>query len=152
MLKENNSKVEEDDRKYENEKEIKGNIEIKMEGKIIEFSYYYKFKKEGIYNIEYIFHNNLTKTNHMFFNCSRLAKLDLSNFNTLNVTDMNSMFYCCNSLTSLNLSNFNTQNVTDMSGKFDFCNSLNINNLITKDSKVIKLKSEFEYISIKNFI
>ena len=30
---------------YENEKEIKENIEIKIEGKIIGFSYYYKFKK-----------------------------------------------------------------------------------------------------------
>ena len=126
----------EDDYKYENEKEIKGNIEIKMEGKIIEFSYYYKFKKEGIYNIEYIFHNNLTKTNHMFFNCSRLAKLDLSNFNTLNVTDMNSMFYCCNSLTSLNLSNFNTLNVTDMRSMFSGCNSLtnlNLSNFNTQN-------------------
>ena len=36
----------EDDYKYENEKEIKENIKIKIEGKIIEFSYYYKFKKK----------------------------------------------------------------------------------------------------------
>ena len=42
---------EEDDYKFENEKEIKENIEIKIEGKIIDFSYYYKFKKEGKYKI-----------------------------------------------------------------------------------------------------
>ena len=39
-------KDEEDDYKYENEKEIKENIEIKINGKIIEFTYYYKFKKK----------------------------------------------------------------------------------------------------------
>ena len=36
-----------DDYENKNEKEIKENIEIKIEGKIIEFSYYYKFIKEG---------------------------------------------------------------------------------------------------------
>ena len=70
----------EDDYKYENEKEIKENIEIKLEGKIIEFSYYYKFKKEGKYNIEYSFKNNLTKTDFMFHGCTRLINLNLSNF------------------------------------------------------------------------
>ena len=32
--------------KYNNEKEIKENIEIKINGKLIEFTYYYKFNKE----------------------------------------------------------------------------------------------------------
>ena len=41
--------------KYENEKEIKENIEIKINGKLIEFTYYYKFNKEGRYLIEYSF-------------------------------------------------------------------------------------------------
>ena len=86
-------KEEEDDYKYENEKEIKENIEIKINEKIIEFTYYYKFKKEGKYNIEYIFKKNLTKTNHMFFGCNSLTNLNLSNFNTQNVTNMGYMFF-----------------------------------------------------------
>ena len=49
--------------KYENEKEIKDNIEIKINGKIIDFSYYHKFEKEGKYEIEYSFKNNLTNIN-----------------------------------------------------------------------------------------
>ena len=49
-----------------NEKEIKENILIKINGKIIELSYYYKFKEEGKYTIEYLFKNNLTKTCFMF--------------------------------------------------------------------------------------
>ena len=67
----------EDDYKYENEKEIKENIIIKINGKIIEFTYKYKFKEKGKYIIEYLFKNNLTKTNHMFYGCNSLINLNL---------------------------------------------------------------------------
>ena len=127
-----------DDIKYLNEKEIKENIEIKINGKLIEFTYYYKFNKEGKHTIEYSFKNNLTKTGCMFYNCNLYISLDLSNFNTQNVTDMRDMFHGCQSLLSLDLSNFNTQNVTNMYGMFDFCFSLTKENLITKDNKILE--------------
>ena len=57
----------------------------------------------------------------MFYNCSSLTNLDLSNFNTQNVKNMNTMFYNCSSLTNLDLSNFNTQNVKNMSYMFFNC-------------------------------
>ena len=117
-------KDKEDDWKYENEKEIKENIEIKINNKIIPFSYYYKFEKEGKYIIQYSFKNNLTKTNHMFYGCNSLINLNLSNFNTQNVTNMNYMFAFCKSLINLNLSNFNTQNVIHMNHMFFGCKSL----------------------------
>ena len=60
-------KDRDDDIKNLNEKEIKENIEIKINGKIIEFTYYYKFDKEGKFKIEYSFKNNLTKTCYMFY-------------------------------------------------------------------------------------
>ena len=126
---ERNWKDREDDYKYENEKEIKENIIIKINGKIIEFAYYYKFKEKGKYIIEYLFKNNLTKINYMFSYCNLLTNLDLSNFNTQNVINMSDMFYGCNSLTNLNLSNFYTQNVTDMSWMFYGCKSLTNLNL-----------------------
>ena len=93
-----NIEDEEDDYKYENEKEIKENIIIKINGKIIEFAYYYKFKEKGKYIIEYLFKNNLTKINYMFYYCKSLTNLNLSNFNTQNVTNMSDMFSYCNSL------------------------------------------------------
>ena len=40
----------------------------------------------------------------MFYNCSKLEKINLSNFDTSSVTDMKEMFYGCESLTSLDLS------------------------------------------------
>jgi len=152
-----------DDWKNENEKEIKENIEIKIDGKIIEFTYKYKFNKEGKYKIEYSFKNNLTKTLFMFCDCKSLINLDLSNFNTQNVTNMWGMFWCCSSLTNLNLSNcntknvtnmcamfwgcnslinldlsnFNTQNVTNMGNMFAFCHSLKKENVITKDNRIL---------------
>ena len=117
--------VDEDvDLKCSNEKEIKEIVEIKINGKLIEFTYYYQFNKEGTYIIEYSFKNNLTKTCYMFCHCDRLISLDLSNFNTQNVNNMRSMFYGCNSLTNLDLSNFNTQNVINMECMFCYCYSL----------------------------
>ena len=38
---------------------------------------------------------------HMFYNCSSLTSLNLSNFNTNNFHNMSSIFYECSSLTSL---------------------------------------------------
>ena len=40
----------------------------------------------------------------MFYYCSSLTSLNLSNFNTNNVKEMSRMFFHCSSLTSLNLS------------------------------------------------
>ena len=61
--------------------------------------------------------------NYMFYGCSSLKELNLSNFNTNNVKDMRSMFFGCSSLKELNLSNFNTNNVRDMIKMFYGCSN-----------------------------
>ena len=98
----NNEANNSDDWKYGNEREIK-DVEIKINGKAIKFAYTYKFEKEGKYPIEYIFKNNLTKANYLFYGCNNLTNLDLSKFNTQNVTNMSNMFYGCNSLKKENI-------------------------------------------------
>ena len=121
---------------YENEKEIKENCKIKINNNEINFNYYYKFKEKGKYIIQYIFTNNLTKTDCMFYGCNLLTKINLSNFNTQNVNDMKKMFKGCKALTHLNLSNFTTFNVLDMSGMFRECESLkkiDLSNFITQN-------------------
>ena len=120
----NNYKNKENDWKYENKKEIEDNIQIRINDEIKNFRYYYRFKNQGTYKIEYIFKNPLTKPNHMFFGCKNIIKLDFSNFDTNQVTNMSNMFYNCNSLKKINLANFNTENVDNMSYMFSFCNSL----------------------------
>lgn len=61
---------------------------------------------------------------NMFYFCSNLTTLDLSNFDTSNITDMSYMFGFCSALTTLDVSNFDTSNVTDMSYMLGFCSAL----------------------------
>ena len=102
----------------ENENEIEENCEIKINNKIIVFSYFYRFNKKGKYFIQYSFKNILSKTNCMFYNCK--------------------------SLTNVNLSDFNTQNVSDMRSMFGNCKSLEIKNLIVKDKNIMKKLNIFK--------
>ena len=119
-----------------NEDEIKENCELYLNNKKIDFSYKYKFPKDGKYKIQITIKNPLSNTNYMFFDCNKLTSLNLSNFNTNNVNNMSYMFCDCSSLTSLNLSNFNTNNVNNMILMFFNCSSLT--SLNTKDEKILK--------------
>ena len=48
------------------------------------------------------------------------------------------MFFGCSSLTNLDISNFNTQNVTNMNYMFNGCDSLEKMNLICNNKKILK--------------
>ena len=61
---------------------------------------------------------------NMFFNCSSLTNLDVSNLNTSNVTNMMSMFENCSNLTSLDVSKLDTSKVTNMQYMFNYCKNL----------------------------
>ena len=74
---------------------------------------------------------------YMFSYCSSLTSLNLSNFDTSIVTNMNGMFYGCSLLTSLNLSNFNTSKVTGMSNMFSYCSSLTSLNLSNFNTSIV---------------
>ena len=67
---------------------------------------------------------NPTDMRKMFYGCSSLASLDLSNFDTSNVINMNEMFGACKKLTSLDFTNFDMSKVTDTSFMFSGCTSL----------------------------
>ena len=85
------------EKEHMNEEEIK-KCEIRLNDKLIQFTYFYQFTNKGKYIIKYSFYNYLSKTNYIFFECSSLINIDLSNFNTQNVTDMRFMFNKCSSL------------------------------------------------------
>ena len=135
---------------YMNEKEI-NKCQIEINDESIPFNYYHKFNIKGNYKIKYSFMNYLTKTNHMFTECSSLINIDLSNFNTQNVTDMDSMFSGCSSLTNINLSNFNTQNVTDMDSMFSGCSSLTNINLYNFNTQNVR-KMSFMFCNCSSLI
>ena len=57
----------------------------------------------------------------MFYQCSKLAAVDLTGLDTSQVTDISQMFEGCKSLKSVDLSGFDTSRVTDMSSMFSDC-------------------------------
>lgn len=67
--------------------------------------------------------SNVTNLNTMFFTCSSLMEMDLSELNLGNVTDMGYMFRYCTNIKSIKLSKTIT-NVTNMTYMFGDCNSL----------------------------
>lgn len=69
---------------------------------------------------------SFTNTSYMFYVCSSLTNLDVSNFDTSKVTNMSWMFVSCSSLTTLDVSSFDTNNVTDMQYMFDNCSNLTL--------------------------
>ena len=81
---------------------------------------------------------------YMFYGCTSLASVDLSNLDTSSVTDMSYMFYGCRSIVSLDLSSFDTSSVTDMSSMFEGCTRLQDVDLSSFDvSKVTDMSSMF---------
>ena len=81
---------------WNNENDINKCI-IKINEKVIPFNYKHKF--ESKYTINYLFKNDINNTAFMFYRCSSLISIYLSNFNISNVTNMRSMFEGCSSLT-----------------------------------------------------
>ena len=74
--------------------------------------------------VELIWDNNLDNCAYMFYGCSQITEIDLSNFNTSKIKYIDHMFGFCSSLTFLNLSNFNTSNIKIMDSLFEHCSSL----------------------------
>ena len=68
-----------------NEKEIRENCVLFFDENKIDFSFKYNFKNKGNYSIKIIFKKPLTNLNYMFYDCSSLTSLNLSNFSTNNV-------------------------------------------------------------------
>ena len=69
--------------------------------------------------------SNVTDMEAMFNECHKLKEIKgINNFNTFKVTKMKAMFNECNELEYLDLSNFDTSNVTDMEAMFNKCHKL----------------------------
>ena len=100
---------------------------------------------ETISGLEYLNTAKVTDMGNMFYGCSALTSLDLTNFNTANVDFMDSMFNGCSALKSLDLTNFNTAKVVNMYMMFNGCSaleSLDLTNFNT--AKVTYMNNMFE--------
>ena len=86
-----------------------------------------------------------TDSGNMFFNRSKLQKIDLKMLDTQNVTGMGGMFNGCSGLTSLDLTPLDTQNVTDMGSMFANCRGLTSLDLTTIETKKVKIMINILY-------
>ena len=85
----------------------------------------YCYNLTTIEGIEYLNTEKVMNMKDMFYRCSALISLDLSNFNTKNVTDMSYMFCSCSALTTIFVSDkFVTGQVTDSRDMFSGCDKL----------------------------
>ena len=84
--------------------------------------------------------SDLTNVKEMFYNCTGLTSIDLSDFNTSNITNMSAMFYGCSNLVSANLSGFDFSKIASSS----------MSPMFGSNSKTIKVnmsKANFEGLS-----
>ena len=85
----------------------------------------YCYNLTTIEGIEYLNTEKVTNMKDMFYRCSALTSLDLSNFNTAEVTDMTEMFCSCSALTTIFVSDkFVTGQVTSSVDMFSGCDKL----------------------------
>jgi surface protein len=88
---------------------------------IVKFNYFFN-RIENV--VKLIWNNNILKSCFMFYGCTNITDIDLSEFNTSLITQMQYMFRGCESLTSMNLLNFDTSQVTEIYDMFYDCSSL----------------------------
>ena len=118
-------------------------------------------KEEGNHIIEIEVQEQIQDFSHMFYGCTNIIDIDLSNFDFQSTRIMNDMFnYCinlvnirfpqssienvintsymfsyCKKLLKIDLSNMNTENVISMAGMFQHCESLKSLDLSNFDIK-----------------
>ena len=73
---------------------------------------------ENVSKIKIIIDYQVTSFDSLFYNCECIEYIYFKKTCRNNINNMRYMFWGCSSLKELNLSNFNTNNVTDMEGMF----------------------------------
>ena len=89
-----------------------------------EIDYFVYNLTEPINNVTISFNTQFTNIKSMFYNCTSIVWIDLSDFDTSQVSNMERIVSECGSLTSINLNNLNTQKLKNMNAMFYNCYSL----------------------------
>jgi surface protein len=130
---------------FKNEEQIKDS-KITVNDEKINFSYFYKFPKEGSYTIKIEFNQALKSGANLFESCNHYTSLDLTNFDSSELVSTFRMFMYNDKLETIDLTNFNTKNVISMTDMFSFCTELNSLDLSSFDtSKVEDMDGLFSY-------
>ena len=81
-------------------------------------------KLKNITNIGNLDISKAEALSYVFYECSALTQLDLSNWDTRNIQYMISTFSGCNNLTEINCSRWNTSKVANIQSMFAGCSSI----------------------------
>ena len=112
---------------YDKKKATRGGMSVVHVGSQVEIGWYDSNNKITKVVFDDSFENctSLTSTNYWFYGCSNLASITgIAKLKTSNVTSMESMFWLCSNLTSLDVSNFDVSNVESFYGMFWGCRNL----------------------------
>ena len=88
------------------------------------YSYYYNFSNEGIYNIKIIFKKQLSSCAGMFYKCYNINEIDISKFDCTKILSCESMFYECINLKKIDLGKLDFSLVNNFSWMFCHCSNL----------------------------
>ena len=115
---------------------------------VMMFAHCYKLKSIIFPNSILI--TNIQYMNNMFYNCSKLETLDLSNFKTTQLRNIDLIFYECNSLTYLDLSNWEFKYIIFSKTIFDELPSLK--NLKLSNVKTNLTSMRYVFYKLKHII
>ncbi len=90
---------------------------------------------ESVGILSQIIRSEVGEVYNMFYNCSKLESVDLSQLDISHTTRANGMFAGCSSLASIDLSPLNTSSVKSFSGMFQQCTSLTSLDVSCLDTK-----------------
>ena len=111
----------------------------------------------SIENIENLHTENMTSMAAMFFRCSKLKELDLTNFDTSKVTNLGQIVRDCYALDTIDVSSFDTSKVTDMRYAFSDNNMTKLDlstfetSSVTYMNNMFQLTGKLVYLDISNF-
>ena len=85
------------------------------------YSFYWNFFDEGIYEIKIIFNKKLCSCAGLFYYCKNMIQIDLFNFNCSNILSCYGMFYECRNIKEIKLGKIDFSLLTDFSYMFYCC-------------------------------
>ena len=103
-----------------NKEEFQNKFELFLDYKKIPFQNEYKFNETGIHILIIKIKENLNNIECWFYECKKLIKIDLSNFDTSQITSFRKLFsYCINLEEIYGLNNLITSNIEDVEYMFE---------------------------------
>ena len=120
--------------------------------------YYWNFNTTGIHTIKIIFKKKLLQCNKLFYNCSKINKIDCSNFDCSQIIDCSQMFDGCSSVVEINLGKLDFALSKNFRRMFNGCldlEKLDVSNLNTENSESFAYMfyscSKLKEINVSNF-